>query len=348
MITRKHDKPLLATVAVFAVLGLFLLIHSLAATTALNLEAENGTKISPAANVSDVGASGGTAVKFNAPATPPPPPPGGLSFPIRTAFYYPWYPETWSVNGAHVFYHPTLGYYDSSSQTVVDSHIKSLDYAGVKMAVASWWGPSTQKENTRIPQILARTQALGSPLKWALYFEQEGTGDPSVASIQSELQYIKTNYAGNPAYATIGGKPVLFVYNASGGGDDTCTVADRWKQANAGYGFYVVLKLFSGFASCANQPDFWHQYGPASAALYYPGWSYSISPGFWRADQTVRLARDPARWQQNVRDMVSSRAPLQIITTFNEWGEGTATESASEWSSASGQGTYLDALHNNQ
>jgi hypothetical protein len=45
--------------------------------------------------------------------------------------------------------------------------------------------------------------------------------------------------------------------------------------------------------------------------------------------------------------MNASAAPWQIVTTFNEWGEGTATESAQEWSSASGYGTYLDALHNN-
>ena len=33
------------------------------------------------------------------------------------------------------------------------------------------------------------------------------------------------------------------------------------------------------------------------------------------------------------------------MTTFNEWGEGTAVESATEWQTASGQGAYLDVLH---
>jgi hypothetical protein len=45
--------------------------------------------------------------------------------------------------------------------------------------------------------------------------------------------------------------------------------------------------------------------------------------------------------------MVASREPWQLVTTFNEWGEGTSVESASEWSSASGYGAYLDVLHNN-
>jgi hypothetical protein len=43
--------------------------------------------------------------------------------------------------------------------------------------------------------------------------------------------------------------------------------------------------------------------------------------------------------------MVDSGEDWQLITTFNEWGEGTATESAREWQSQSGFGEYLDALH---
>ena len=43
--------------------------------------------------------------------------------------------------------------------------------------------------------------------------------------------------------------------------------------------------------------------------------------------------------------MVASRAPWQLVTTFNEWGAGTSVESATEWQSTSGQGAYLDILH---
>ena len=58
-----------------------------------------------------------------------------------------------------------------------------------------------------------------------------------------------------------------------------------------------------------------------------------------------RLARDPVRWAQNVASMRASNANFELMTTFNEWGEGTAVESATEWSTTSGQGTYLDLLH---
>jgi len=41
-------------------------------------------------------------------------------------------------------------------------------------------------------------------------------------------------------------------------------------------------------------------------------------------------------------------APLKwkLVTTYNEWGEGTAVEPATEWASPSGFGVYLDILHN--
>jgi hypothetical protein len=43
--------------------------------------------------------------------------------------------------------------------------------------------------------------------------------------------------------------------------------------------------------------------------------------------------------------MNASPLPWHLVETFNEWGEGTAIESAQEWSTPSGYGAYLDALH---
>jgi len=263
--------------------------------------------------------------------------PGGsnVALPARGAFYYPWYPETWTVNGKHVFYTPTRGYYRSDEQSVVDSHVKALDYANVQVGIASWWGQKAHDEQNRIPLLLNRTAALGSSLKWALYYEK---GTKSQTELQNDLAYIKANYAKNPAYARINGKPVLFVYNTS---NPSCADADAWKAATQGE-WYISLKVFRGYRTCSTQPAAWHQYGPAAATDQQKGYAYSVSPGFWRADESrPRLARDLRRFQENVQDMVASREPWQLVTTFNEWGEGTATESADEWGQA-----YLDVLHN--
>jgi hypothetical protein len=326
----------------FGVVGGYVLFTGFAAGPTVSIEAESGLTTAPATVGNDSNASGGKYVQFGSVATSGHP---NLTTPIRAAFYYPWFPETWSVNGAHVAYHPSLGYYDSSVQSVVDTHIHDMDYANVKVAIASWWGPNTHSENTRIPLLLSRTAALGSSLKWAFYYEKEGQSDPAVAEIQADLDYIKAHYTDDPSYAYVNGKPVIFVYNASAN-DNTCALADKWSQANATEGFYTDLKVFPGYKNCANQPDSWHQYSPAVAVDSQPGYSYAISAGFWRADEaTARLARDITRYQTNFDSMVASNAPWQLITTFNEWGEGTALEPASEWSSASGFGSYLDILH---
>lgn len=260
-----------------------------------------------------------------------------VTLPTRAAFYYPWYPETWTVNGAKVATVPTLGFYNSGDSDVITAHIKALEYARIEVAIVSWWGKNTHNEAVRVPKLLGQTQALGSPLKWAVYYEKEGTGDPDVAEIQTDLRYLK-RYLG-PNYAVINEKPVIFVYSA----DDTdCRVADRWRAAAPEW--YVILKVFSDYQSCVSQPSSWHQYAPAGAIDRQAGYSSSVSPGFWRADEpSPRLPRDLARWQQDVQAMTEAGESWQLITTFNEWGEGTAVESAAAW--ADGRfGTYLDVL----
>jgi hypothetical protein len=274
-----------------------------------------------------------------------PPNPGGNwqpAFPIRAAFYYPWFAEAWTQLGIYPYtnYTPTLGYYSNSDLNIVKQHIAMMQYGNIQAGIASWWGQGSPSDN-RISGLLSA--AAGTNFRWALYYENESVGDPSVSQIQSDLTYIYSHYGQDPSYLRVNGNFVVFVYAA---GNDACGMADRWKQANT-VGAYVVLKVFAGYASCASQPDSWHQYSPAVAFDQQGTLSYSISPGFWLKGNAMRLARDINRWSQNVRDMVASGANWQLITTFSEWGEGTAVEPAAQWASASGYGQYLDLLHTN-
>ena len=271
-------------------------------------------------------------------------PPGAdlpsLTFPIRAAFYYPWFPEAWRQQGMDPFahYEPSLGYY-STSQATIGNQIRAMQYANIRAGIASWWGQGSQTDS-RIPTLLQA--ASTSDFAWALYYEPEGQGDPPASQIASDLRYIREHYAQATSYLRVGGHPVLFAYADAG---DRCGMAARWKEANT-LGFYVVLKVFPGYQSCSAQPDGWHQYAPANPEDSQPGFSFAISPGFWKASEpSPRLARNPAGWSTSVADMVASKARWQLITTFNEWGEGSAVENAVEWQTASGYGTYLDVLH---
>lgn len=262
------------------------------------------------------------------------------SFPIRAAFYYPWFPEAWKQSGIFPYtnYTPQLSYYSSIDPNILKQHLAMMQYANIQVGIASWWGQGTQTDS-KVAGLL--NAASGTDFRWALYYENESLGDPSVTQIHSDLVYIRNHYGGNPSFLRVNGKFVVFVY---ADGNDSCGMARRWKAANT-VGAYVVLKVFPGYESCASQPNSWHQYSPAVAADQQGSLSYSLSPGFWLKGQSVRLPRDVASWTQNVKDMVASNAKWQLITTFNEWGEGTAVEPALEWSSTSGYGQYLDVLH---
>jgi hypothetical protein len=267
------------------------------------------------------------------------------AFPLRASFYYPWFPEAWTQQGLTPFTHytPTLGFYSSSDTATVDAHLAAMSSAHVDSAIASWWGQGAKSEDTRIPLLLSRIASTHSSLRLALYYEPEGQGDPSVAQIVSDLQYIQSRYASDPGYLRIGGRFVVFAYDGGpSDGATSCEMTERWKQANdqIGDAAFVVLKVFTGFKSCGSQPDGWHQYAPSNAESPQTPWSYAISPGFWLAtDATPRLARNPSAWSQDVLDMLNSDAAFQLVTTFNEWGEGTAVESSTTWGT-----TYLDAL----
>jgi hypothetical protein len=251
-----------------------------------------------------------------------------IAFPVRAAFYYPWYPGNWTNNGIYPYshYEPTLGYYDQDAADV-SAHIAQMQYGKIQVGIASWWGQG-HRTDQKIPLLLS--QAAGT-----------GFGNPTAVQIQADIDYLVASYGASDAVAKIDGRIVIFVYNAD---DSTCEVVDRWRQANTANA-YLVMKAFSGYRSCANQPDGWHQYAPATRADQQGSSSYSISPGFYHAlEPDPRLARDPAAWALNVQAMVASGANWQLITTFNEWGEGTGVESTTSWQTDSGFGIYLDVL----
>ena len=258
------------------------------------------------------------------------------TFPIRAAFYYPWFPEAWNQGGINPYtkYLPQPdGYYDSSSTTVIDEHIARMQYANINVGIASWWGQGS-KTDLRINLLLQEAHTRN--FYWTLYYE------PALSATQaaSDLSYIASQYASDPNFLHVNGKPVVFVYSRAVA---SCANVATWHSVNNG--FYLNLQVFSGYRTCPGQPDSWHQYGPASAESSQVGYSFSISPGFWLVtDASPRLTRDPVRWKANIAHMVASCAPWQLITTFNEWGEGTAVEDATDWDSPSGHGIYLDEL----
>jgi hypothetical protein len=269
--------------------------------------------------------------------------------PLRLTFYYPWFPGHWQEGTQ---YHPTLGNYDSSDPIVIRKHIDAMQYAKIDAAIVSWWGWGTKGRygtDAALREILKESR--GSGFRWAVYYEWEGLVDnkpsnPSTDVIVSDLDYLYANFANDPSYLHIDGRWVLFVYSDE---SDGCGTVSRWTEAKTTHPeVYIVLRVFPGKGGCAPQPDAWHQYSAISGSDSQLPFSYTIQPGFWSAvEDHPRLERDLSSWKENIRNMISSGATFQLVSTFNEWREGTPVESATEWATPSGYGAYLDALHSN-
>jgi len=232
-------------------------------------------------------------------------------------------------------YKPWLGMYSSSDLAVVGTHIAAMQYGGINAGIASWWGQGSATDR-RIPGLLKA--ANGTTFKWALYYEPALTASGAA----SDLAYINTHYAGDPNYLHVNGKPVVFVYSRAVA---SCADAATWVNNNKGD--YLNLQVFGGYTRCASQPDSWHQYGPASRTDAQGKFSFSVSPGYWKANEaSPKLGRDPVAFATAVRSMVASGAQWQLITTFSEWGEGSQIESSStSYMPCSGWSVELNILH---
>jgi len=280
-----------------------------------------------------------TAALTPKPAPPPPPPPSGFT----AAFYYGWYPSSFSNPGTK--YHPTAGQYSSQDPATVKNQIAQMRYAGMQAGIFSWWGaassPGLPYGYQQVDRAfgVALQAAHGTPFTWGIYFESGSPafGDRSVGALRNYMQYIKDSYAGDPNYLHMAGRPVIFVWPNAG---DGCNMVQNWHDANIG--FYIVQKRFDGFQSCAGLADSWHEYSPNVYSSVLNPYSYSVSPGFNRYDSGGPfLARDPGQFDKAVAAMAAANVQWKLVTTFNEWGEGTAVEPAAEWGT-----TYLDILHN--
>jgi Glycosyl hydrolase family 99 len=259
-----------------------------------------------------------------------------VGWPVRAAFYYPWFPETeqWATR-----YTPSLGKYDSSDPRVLATHIAQARYAGLNAFLSSYWG-SDSPTARRLPLLLDAAGRQGFHI--TAYYELKSLRTSPSSSILIQEFDSLYQLSAHPAWLRVAGKPVLFVYNV--GQEGSCGTVSRLITANQGR-FYLNPKVFAGYRECPRQPDSWHQYVPAKSFDQQGSNSATVSPGFFKFDEpTPRLPRDAKRFYADLRRQASSGARWQLVTSFNEWGEGTAVEPSQEWQTPSGHGAYLDAM----
>lgn len=262
-----------------------------------------------------------------------------LTLPLRAAFYEAGYPQAWpsGATQAKRAFEPSAGRYDGGSAAVVDRHIADLRYAGLQAGVIGWPGQGSPADQ-RLPVLLQR--AAAAKFHWAVNYQREAAADPSPDEIRADLAHLASVTA-DPGYLHIGGRAVLFLDTATA---DGCATLDRWANVDLA-GYYLIAEMVNGAAGCARQPQNWYGFDPTVARDFQAGKSAAVSAGYAVAGQPVKLARDPNRFRTDVSAMAATKAPLQLISSYNDWTHGAAVESAVQWASPSGHGTYVDVLH---
>jgi hypothetical protein len=273
---------------------------------------------------------------------------------IIGAFYYPWYrnpsispetgwkhwqeggynpPQTWASFYAPNFptyeFNANVNLYDSTDFEVLRWQNQAMKRAGINLAIASWWGFGYEDE--------AFSRAIGEckDVKWCIYYEKEGYGNPSPEEIHNDIKHVIDKYSPTNNYAKINDKWLVFVYKVWD--EDS---SNRWRQAksmlkDSGYDIY----LNGGGAELSeNHPwDSVHRYNPKAHfrtfAFLNVDNSASISPGFAKVPNNYPDPND-----HSLEIFISSLSQAKtnqekfrfLLTYWNEWHEGSQIEPGKE------------------
>jgi hypothetical protein len=290
-------------------------------------------------------------------------------------FYYPWYggkdnkevpyrhwkngghnpPLNWNsrylpnISGSTVT-EPAMRLYDSHNQTIVKRQMNLINDAHINFVIWSWWGQNSFSDHSLTYFWKSGNNPPG--LKHCIYYEKEYLDNVPQNDIISDINYIKSKYAGSSKYLKINDKPAVFVYNSTP--DQTLTdpnyqinLSKKWSAVRGETNIYSILKVFRGWQDYKSNASSWHQYAPSTPYAKVAG-SYSsfVSPGWWSpTEDTPRLARDITRFTDNIKTMKSDGCPLHTIQTWNEWTEGTGIEPATFTATGQDHGnTYINII----
>ena len=129
-----------------------------------------------------------------------------------------WSDVTSNDSGASVHF-PLLGAYDSLDPAIIEAHIAMAKDAGLDGFLCSWWGPGS-REDQALGLMLEAAERLG--FKVGAYYEsiREGVGPLAEEIMVEDLCYIVGRYSEEECYLKVGDTPVVFVYGAQAEGRD--------------------------------------------------------------------------------------------------------------------------------
>jgi hypothetical protein len=285
------------------------------------------------------------------------------------AFYYPWYGLSGSGDhgnhwgkitaaehrAASTKHYPQRGAYSSKDPALVEQHISEAQSNGITGFIVSWWGQDGYEDHN-VPLMLEK--ASKSNFKISVFWEKApGKGQAQIDQAVSDLCYLLLRFSTNKAFLKVDGKPVIFVYERVSSEIPEEAWGTIKTRARTKAGPFVLIgdgydekhaRLFNGIEryniswavagkSIAELREWARKYdqhavelarqhGVISCASVIPGYDDTKvrKPGRVAARQDGQVYS--VLWEEAIK----AKPDWVVITSWNEWHEGTEIEPSFE------------------
>lgn len=264
--------------------------------------------------------------------------------PLVLAFYYAWFDQNiWDLN--KVADMPTLRYL-SNDPTTIARQIQLAQNSGIDSFVVSWWGAGNPTD-VNFRSMLDVSAALN--FKTAVDFEITSPFYKNRDQMVNSLKSLLATHVNHPGYLHVDGKPVIFFWSQKINDNTLKYTVDEWKairdQVDPNHQSVWIaegidwsyLRVFDGLHlySIAWSPNVFGELNKWPRRVKSFGsdklWVATVMPGnddrkTHRPDSYVRDRENGNFYRQTWQAAMATNPEWIIITSWNEWVEGTMIE----------------------